>query len=80
MKFSYSISVRCGCTDEGGRQLRQKCPDLWRKDGSWNSRHGSAGFAARIPTSDGTRLVRRGGYRARPPRRPPPSTRANCSA
>jgi len=62
VKFSYSISVRCGCTDEDGRQLRQKCPDLWRKDGSWNSRHGSAGFAARIPTSGGTRLVRRGGY------------------
>jgi len=58
-KFSYSTYVRCGCP-EG-----QKCPQLWRKDGSWNTRHGSAGWAARIPTSKGTRLVRRIGYASR---------------
>src|SRR5271157_673899 len=56
MKFSYSIHVLCSCG------LGQKCPDLWRKDGSWNSRHGSAGWAARIPTTEGTRLVKRYGY------------------
>ena len=52
--MKYSIHVRC---PDG-----QSCPDLWRKDGSWNSRHGSAGFAIRIPTSGGTRLVKRFGY------------------
>jgi hypothetical protein len=56
MKFSYSIHVRCA--DPEG----QKCPELWRKDGSWNARHGSAGYACRIPTSGGTRLVKRFGY------------------
>jgi len=30
-------------------------------DGNWNSRHGSAG-GGRIPTSEGTRLVKRFGY------------------
>jgi hypothetical protein len=56
MKFSYSTHVLCSCG------LGQKCPDLWRRDGSWNSRHGSAGFAARIPTSAGTKAVKRYGY------------------
>jgi integrase len=56
MKFSYSIHVRCSCP-EG-----QKCLELWRKDESWNSRHGSAGYACRIPTSGGTKLVKRFGY------------------
>jgi integrase len=50
----YSIHERC--------QHGQECPQLHRKDGSWNSRHGSAGWAARIPTSTGTRLVKRFGY------------------
>jgi len=50
----YSIHERC--------QHGQECPQLHRKDGSWNSRHGSAGWAARIPTSAGTRLVKRFGY------------------
>jgi integrase len=35
---------------------------LFRKDAAWNSRHGSAGWAARLPTSTGTRLVKRFGY------------------
>ena len=56
MKFSYSVHVRCACP------AGQKCPDLWRKDGSWNARHGSAGFACRVPTSSGTKLVKRFGY------------------
>jgi integrase len=47
---------------EDGKALGQACPRLWRKDGSWNSRHGSSGFAVRIPTSEGTKLVRRFGY------------------
>jgi integrase len=56
MRFSYSTHVRCACPQG------QKCPELWRKDGSWNARHGSAGFACRIPTSGGTKLVKRFGY------------------
>jgi integrase len=56
-RFSYSTHVRC--PDPEG----QKCPRLWRRDGSWNSRHGSAGWAARIPAGGGgTRLVRRFGH------------------
>jgi integrase len=56
MRFTYSIHVRCACP-EG-----QACAKLWRKDSSWNARHGSAGFACRIPTSGGTKLVKRFGY------------------
>jgi hypothetical protein len=58
----YSTHVRCACMGEDGKALGQACPRLWRKDGSWNSRHGSSGFAVRIPTSEGTKLVRRFGY------------------
>jgi len=58
----YSVHYRCPCTGPDGKLLGQDCPKLWRKDGSWNSRHGSAGYAARIPTSTGTRLVKRFGY------------------
>lgn len=41
---------------------RASCPELWRKDSSWNSRHGSAGFACRVPTSGGVKLIKRFGY------------------
>ena len=60
--MKYSTHVLCACRGPDGKPLGQKCPDLWRKDGSWNSRHGSAGFAARIPTSAGTKAVKRYGY------------------
>ena len=60
--MKYSTHVRCACTGPNGKLLGQACPELWRKDGSWNARHGSAGFAVRIPTSGGTRLVKRYGY------------------
>ncbi len=53
MTWKYSDHVRCGCRGRTGKLLGQTCPQLWRKDGSWNSRHGSAGFAGRVPTSDG---------------------------
>jgi integrase len=52
----YSVQYRC--PDPEG----QACPKLYRKDESWNSRHGSVGWAARIPTSGGTKLVKRFGY------------------
>jgi integrase len=58
----YSTHVRCACTGEDGKALGQACPRLWRKDGSWNSRHGSSGFAVRIPTSEGMKLIKRFGY------------------
>jgi Phage integrase, N-terminal SAM-like domain len=56
MKFSYSIHVLCSCGSGKG------CPKLWRKDGTWNARHGSAGFATRIPTSAGIKAIKRYGY------------------
>jgi hypothetical protein len=63
LKYRYSVLVRCGCTGEDGKQLGKACPALWRKDGkTWNSRHGSAGYAIRIATSSGTRLVKKLGY------------------
>jgi integrase len=55
--MKFSTHVRCPCPQG------QACPRLWRRDGkTWNNRHGSAGWAARIPTSSGTRLVRKFGY------------------
>ena len=60
--MKYSVHVRCACTGKDGRPLGQACPQLWRRDGAWNSRHGSAGFACRIPASGGTRLLKRFGY------------------
>lgn len=62
MRVGYSIQVRCGCRGSHGERLGQACPKLWRKDGSWNSKHGSAGFALRIPTESGVRLLKRYGF------------------
>ena len=63
------------CKGADGKLLGQECPKLWRagKDGTrtlgkdgkpvWvGARHGSAQWAARVPTSDGVKLVKRGGY------------------
>lgn len=61
-KLNYSVHVRCSCTGPDGRLLGQKCPALWRADGSWNPRHGSAGFATRIPTSADVKPLKRFGY------------------
>jgi integrase len=61
--WSYSVLVRDpSCKGPDGKLLGQKCPQLWRKGGAWNSRHGSAGFAGRTLSSDGVRLFRRFGY------------------
>jgi hypothetical protein len=42
-KFSDHVPVRLS---RSGReaQLGRSCPQLWCKDGLWNTRHGSAGF------------------------------------
>jgi integrase len=53
--MKYSILVLCA---HGA-----KCPELYYKDGkTWNRRHGSAGFACRIPTSLGIKQIKRYGY------------------
>lgn len=45
------------------RCLRRAQPRLLKKDGkTWNPNHGSVGFACRIPTGTGTRLLKRFGY------------------
>ncbi|HVT66841.1 MAG TPA: helix-turn-helix domain-containing protein [Trebonia sp.] len=75
MKMKYSVHVRCGCTGTDGKPLGNDCPQLWRKDKSgkpsigkdgkpvWiGSRHGTAGWAARIQTSGGVKLIKRFGY------------------
>ena len=59
MRFTYSTHVLCSCG------LGQNCPALWRKDGSWNSRHGSAGYACRIPTSGGVKAIKRYGFESK---------------
>ena len=65
MTWKYSVHVRCGCRGPDGKQLGQSCPQLWRKDGSWNNRHGSAGFVGRVPTSEGTKQLKKFGYPSR---------------
>jgi hypothetical protein len=62
MTWNYSDLVRCGCRGPDGKQLGNSCPQLFRKDGAWNTRHGSAGFIGRIDTSGGKRQLRRLGY------------------
>jgi hypothetical protein len=65
MTWKSSDHVRCGCKGPDGKQLGRSCPQLWRKDGSWNTRHGSAGFMGRIDTSGGTKQLKRFGYPSR---------------
>jgi hypothetical protein len=72
--MKYSVHVRCGCTGPDVKPLGQDCSQLWRKakdgkpitgkDGNpmWvGRRHGSAGWAARVPTIGGVKLVKRFG-------------------
>jgi hypothetical protein len=61
----YSDHVRCGCRDPDGKQLGRLCPQLWRKDAAWNTRHGAAGFIGRIGTSAGVKQLKRFGYPSR---------------
>ncbi|MDQ2874602.1 MAG: site-specific integrase [Actinomycetota bacterium] len=63
--MKYSIHVRCSCTRPDGKPAGQDCPRLWRKDGSWNARHGSAGFACRVATSAGVKPVKRYGFESK---------------
>jgi hypothetical protein len=63
--WKCSDHVRCACKDPDRKLQGQDCPQLWRRDGSWNSRHGSAGFAGRVPTSEGVKQLRKFGYPSR---------------
>ena len=64
--MKFSTHPLCGCVDpDTGRQLGQKCPKLYRPNGTWNPRHGTMGWASRIPTTSGVRLVKRYGYPSR---------------
>lgn len=61
--MKYSTHPLCGCTDpDTGKPYGQRCPRLHRADGSWNPRHGSMGWAARVTTTSGTKPVKRYGY------------------
>jgi len=59
-----STYKRCRCRDERGRALEANCPQLRRKDGSWNPRHGRWYFWVDVTVVDGAsaKRVKRGGY------------------
>jgi integrase len=56
---------QCGCRDQSGRRLGQKCPRLRRGDGAWSHGHGRWYYQLELPSHpDGTRRtpLRRGGF------------------
>jgi len=56
---------QCGCRDDAGRRLGQKCPRLRRSDGAWSRDHGRWYYQLELPPQpDGTRRtpLRRGGF------------------
>ena len=56
---------QCGCRDDNGRRVGQKCPRLRRKDGAWSRDHGNWYYQLELPPHpDGTRRtpLRRGGF------------------
>lgn len=58
---------QCGCRDDDGRRLGQRCPRLHRRDGGWSSDHGRWYYQLELPArANGTRRpVRRGGFSSR---------------
>jgi integrase len=63
-----SIYKRCKCRGADGRELGADCPDLRRKDGAWNPRHGTWYFALELPPGPNGRRrprLRRGGFATR---------------
>jgi hypothetical protein len=70
--MKYSILVLCA---HGAR-----CPELYYRDGkTWNRRHGSAGFACRIPTSLGIKQLKRYRYPSKADAENAAKTSASCS-
>ncbi|GAB2509131.1 hypothetical protein [Nocardiopsis aegyptia] len=59
-----STYKRCRCRDDGGKELGQKCPDLRRKNGTWNPRHGTWYFKLELEagTNGRRRFLKRGGF------------------
>ncbi|MER5647313.1 site-specific integrase [Streptosporangium sp. NPDC002524] len=60
-----STFKRCKCRGEDGRELGAQCPELKRKNGSWNPGHGTWYGKAELPAApDGKRVdLRVGGFR-----------------
>jgi len=59
-----STYKRCKCRDADGRELGAECPQLRRRDGSWNPKHGTWYFRLEVEAGPGgkRRTVRRGGF------------------
>ncbi|WP_067141604.1 tyrosine-type recombinase/integrase [Microtetraspora malaysiensis] len=56
---------QCGCRDESGRRLGQKCSKLRRTGGAWSAIHGTWHYQLELPLNlDGKRRspLRRGGF------------------
>lgn len=51
-----SVSRRCGCRDENGKQLGQSCPKLMSR------RHGTWGWRQELPTAGDRQTLRKSGY------------------
>jgi integrase len=65
---SEPVYKRCKCQGPDGKELGADCPDLHRKDGSWNPHHGSWYFALELPLGPGGQRrprMRRGGFASR---------------
>jgi integrase len=63
-----SIYKRCKCRDDDGKERGADCPDLKRRDGAWNPRHGTWYFALELPPGPGGKRrprLRRGGFATR---------------
>jgi integrase len=58
---------RCKCRDAAGRELGAQCPNLKRRDGSWNPSHGTYYGKTIVPVPDGEPRadLRAGGFAGR---------------
>lgn len=66
--MSDSVYKRCKCKGPDGRELGSECPELKRRDGAWNARHGSWYYALELPPGPGGKRrprLRRGGFATR---------------
>jgi len=59
-----STYKRCKCRDADGKELGAKCPQLRRKNGSWNPRHGTWYYKIELEPGPGgkRRTMTRGGF------------------